>query len=44
VARFDPERAYVEWNSVEAALRQIQRVFGPDNYDLSSAVLPAECQ
>jgi hypothetical protein len=44
VASFDPERAYAVWNSIEAALRQIQRVFGPDNYDLSSAVLPAECQ
>jgi hypothetical protein len=44
VASFDPERAYAVWNSIEAALRQIQRVFGPDNYDLSSAVLPVECQ
>lgn len=43
-ASFDPERAYAVWNSIEASLRQIQRVFGPDNYDLSSAVMPAECQ
>ena len=44
VTRFDPERAYAVWISIEAALRQIQRVFGPDNFDLSSAVRPAECQ
>ena len=44
VASFDPVQAQTEWNSIEAALRQIQQVLGPDNYDLSSAVLPAECQ
>ena len=44
VASFDPEQAHAEWKSIEAALRQIQQVLGPDNYDLSSAVLPAECQ
>ena len=44
VAGFDPEQAHAEWKSIEAALRQIQQVLGPDNYDLSSAVLPAECQ
>ena len=44
VASFDPEKAHAQWKSIEAALRQIQQVLGPDNYDLSSAVLPAECQ
>lgn len=44
VKSFDPEQAYAEWISIEAALRQIQQVLGPDNYDLSSAVLPADCQ
>jgi hypothetical protein len=44
VASFDPEQAHAEWNSIEAALRQIQHVLGPDNYDLSSAVLPPECR
>ena len=44
VASFDPEQAHAEWKSIEAALRRIQQVLGPDNYDLSSAVLPAECQ
>lgn len=44
VASFDPEQVHAEWKSIEAALRRIQQVLGPDNYDLSSAVLPAECQ
>ncbi len=44
VEGFDPEKAHAEWTSIETALRQIQQVLGPDNYDLSSAVLPAECQ
>ena len=38
VAAFDPEQAHSQWKSIEAALRQIQKVLGPDNYDLSSAV------
>jgi hypothetical protein len=44
VRNFDPEQANAEWKSIEAPLRQIQRVLGPDNYDLSTAVLPTECQ
>ena len=44
VASFDPEQAHAQWKSIETALRQIQQVLGPDNYDLSSAVLPADCQ
>ena len=44
VASFDPEQAHAEWKSIEAALRHLQLIFGPDNYDLSSAVLPADCQ
>ena len=44
VAGFDPELAHAQWKSIEAALRQLQQVLGPDNYDLSSAVLPADCQ
>jgi len=43
VEGFDPEQAHAEWKSIEAALRQIQQILGPDNYDLSSAVLPEEC-
>jgi hypothetical protein len=43
VKGFDPEKAQAEWQSIEAALRQIQQVLGPDNYDQSSAVPPAEC-
>jgi predicted phosphatase len=44
VRGFDPEQAHAEWESIETALRQIQQVLGPDNYDLSSAVLPPQCQ
>ncbi len=44
VGSFDPDKAYAQWQALEAALRQIQKVLGPDNYDLSSAVLPGECQ
>jgi hypothetical protein len=44
VADFDPEQAHKQWEAIEDALRQIQQVLGSDNYDLSSAVLPAECQ
>jgi len=43
VATFDPEQAHSQWKSIEAALRQIQKVLGPDNYDLSSAV-PVQCK
>jgi hypothetical protein len=43
VVGFDPEKANTEWASIEDALRQIQQVLGPDNYDLTSAVLPSEC-
>jgi len=43
VGKFDPEQADLQWKSIEQALRQIQQVLGPDNYDLSGAVLPAEC-
>lgn len=43
VVAFDPEKAHAEWKSIEDALRQIQQVLGPDNYDLSSAKLPGEC-
>lgn len=43
VAKFDTGKANAEWESIEDALRQIQQVLGPDNYDLSSAVLSPEC-
>lgn len=44
VAGFDALKADTEWRSVENALRQIQEVFGSDHYDLTTAVLPAECR
>jgi hypothetical protein len=43
VRSFDPELANDQWNSIEDSLRQVQTVLGPDNYDLSTAGLPAEC-
>jgi len=44
VRNFDPEQANAQWKSIKEALRQLQKVLGPDNYDLSSAVLPEECR
>jgi hypothetical protein len=44
VRNFDPERAAAEWQSIEASLRQLQKVLGPDNFDLTTAVLPTECR
>ena len=43
VREFNPDLADSQWNSIEAALRQIQQALGPDNYDLSGAVLPPVC-
>jgi len=43
VAGFDTGKANAEWELIEGALRQIQQVLGTDNYDLSTATLPAEC-
>ena len=43
VEGFDTEQAHAEWKSIEEALRQIQQVLGPDNYDLSSATPPVDC-
>jgi hypothetical protein len=43
VQNFDYQKAAEQWQEIESSLRQIQRVFGPDNYDLSSAELPEEC-
>jgi len=43
VAAFDPGQADAQWQSIENPLRQIQQVLGPDNYDLTTAVPPAEC-
>ncbi len=43
VREFDPDQAHTQWKSIEGALRQIQRVLGVDNYDLSSAVQALQC-
>jgi len=43
VASFDAGQANGQWKSIVNPLRQIQQVLGPDNYDLSTAVLPPQC-
>ena len=43
VRNFDTKQANTQWHSIEDALRQIQSLVGPDNYDLSSVSKPAEC-
>ncbi len=43
VREFNPDLADSQWNSIDEALRQIQQTLGPDNYDLSGAVLPPVC-
>ncbi|MDH4019596.1 MAG: DUF2608 domain-containing protein [Xanthomonadales bacterium] len=43
VREFNPEQADLLWQSIDDALRQIQQALGPDNYDLSGAVPPPEC-
>ena len=43
VREFNPEQADLLWKSIDDALRQIQQALGPDNYDLSGAVPPPEC-
>jgi len=43
VREFNPEQADAQWNAIDDALRQIQQTMGPDNYDLSGAALPPEC-
>jgi hypothetical protein len=43
VASFDRREAAEQWKALEGPLREIQRIVGPDNYDLGSAGLPPEC-
>jgi orotate phosphoribosyltransferase-like protein len=42
-ANFDTHKAADEWQQMEHALRTIQQVIGPDNYDLTTATTPQEC-
>ncbi len=44
VQNFDPTQANAQWKSIEQALRTLQSVLGENNFDLSSAVLPADCK
>lgn len=43
VRDFNPDKADAQWNAIDDALRQIQQAMGADNYDLSGAVPPPEC-
>ena len=43
VREFNTDQADKRWKAIDDALRQIQHSMGPDNYDLSGAVLPPEC-
>ena len=43
VRDFNPDQADRLWKSIDDSLRNIQQALGPDNYDLSGAVLPPEC-
>ena len=43
VSGFDAQQAAQQWADIEAPLREIQRVLGPDNYDMSSVKLPEDC-
>lgn len=44
VRNFDTQQAAEQWQKIEPALRQIQRVFGPDNFDMDSVGRPQDCQ
>ena len=43
VNAFNPDQANSQWKAIKDALWQLQQVFGPDNYDLTSAQRPPEC-
>lgn len=43
VREFNPEVANQLWSTINIPLREIQQALGPDNYDLSGAVPPPEC-
>lgn len=44
VTDFDEHLAAQQWADIEPSLRDIQSTLGPDNYDLSSVKLAADCQ
>ncbi len=43
IAGFDEQKAYTEWLEIEPALRQVQAVFGADNYNLDTAIRSPDC-
>ena len=43
VRDFNPDQADLLWNTIEEPLREVQQALGPDNYDLSGAIPPPEC-
>ena len=44
VRDFDRAEADRQWRAVEGPLRQLQKEFGPDHYDLSRAAAAAGCR
>ena len=44
VDEFDEEQAHQLWVEAEPALRQLQQLFGADNYDLPVATTPDGCE
>jgi len=43
VAAFDAQEAAADWNAVKPALIKIERIFGPDNFDLPPDVIKEGC-
>lgn len=43
VTGFDPDASHVQWTAIEPALRELQRVLGPDHYALPESLVPATC-
>ena len=43
VRDFNQDQANLLWNAIEEPLRKVQQALGPDNYDLSAAESPPEC-
>jgi len=43
VRDFNPDQADQLWTTIADPLREVQQALGPDNYDLSGAVPPPEC-
>ena len=43
VATFDASEAAAQWSAVKPALIKIERIFGPDNFDLPPSFVREGC-